>query len=188
MPSIAADRSRRMLVRAVSGAVLIYALGLGAGGLVGLSGAPPLATPIIDPRLATTAATYSSHNLLLALLLVAGGASFGIVTGILLFTNGLSLGVTAVVLAQHQGALVLLGLLPHGAFELPALILAGITGMLIGQGLYAWWRRGPGGGAPIARACWRLGSLALALLVLASVVEAFLSPLLLLQLQSGKLI
>jgi stage II sporulation protein M len=177
-----------MVVRAVTAALLTYALGLGAGSLIGLTsgGAPALARSIIEPRLAAPASIYSSHNALLALLLVAGGASFGILTGILLFTNGLSLGVTAVVLARHQGTVILLGLLPHGVFELPALILAGTTGLLIGQGLYAWCRRDPVTGETIAGACWRLGSLALALLVFASLLEAFLSPLLLLQLQSGR--
>jgi uncharacterized membrane protein SpoIIM required for sporulation len=94
-------------------------------------------------RLKGSKTTFSSylmtHNTKVSILAMALGMTWGIGTVILLFSNGVILGAVALdyVLAGETG--FLLGwLLPHGAVEIPAILLAGQAGLLLAGALIGW--------------------------------------------------
>lgn len=77
-----------------------------------------------------------THNTKVAILTLALGMTFGIGTGIFLFYNGVILGavITDYILAGET--VFLTGwLLPHGSVEIPAILLAGQGGLLLGRTL-----------------------------------------------------
>jgi uncharacterized membrane protein SpoIIM required for sporulation len=94
-------------------------------------------------RLKGSKTTFSSylmtHNTKVSILAMALGMTWGIGTVILLFSNGVILGAVALdyVLAGETG--FLLGwLLPHGAVEIPAILLAGQAGLVLAGALIGW--------------------------------------------------
>ncbi len=93
-----------------------------------------------DDRLQGSKATFSAflwaHNTRVSLLTLALGMTFGVGTAIMLFYNGVILGavVCDYVLAGETAFLV--GwLLPHGAVEIPAILIAGQAGFILGRAL-----------------------------------------------------
>lgn len=88
----------------------------------------------------TTFSSYlMTHNTKVSILAMALGMTWGIGTVILLFSNGVILGAVALdyVLAGETG--FLLGwLLPHGAVEIPAILLAGQAGLVLAGALIGW--------------------------------------------------
>ncbi len=97
-------------------------------------------------RLRGSKTTFSSylmtHNTKVSILAMALGMTWGIGTVILLFSNGVILGAVALdyVLAGETG--FLLGwLLPHGAVEIPAILLAGQAGLVLAGAIIGWGDR-----------------------------------------------
>ena len=152
-------------------------------------GAPPL----------ILALTIFYHNARASLLAVAAGA-FPILCLPILdpFVNGAALGLLASV-SKHQGLnvplLFLKSVLPHGLFELPAVLYAASAGihlsLTLGRAIFAWWkkRRAPAveGAAtetgPAALVANGLAAVArsfvlvvLPLLLVAAFIEAFVTP------------
>lgn len=87
-------------------------------------------------------AWYMTHNTQVSVAVMALGLTWGIGTILLLFYNGVMLG--AVVfdyVAGGQGVFVAGWLLPHGAFEIPAVILAGQAGLVLAGALVGWGTR-----------------------------------------------
>ena len=75
---------------------------------------------------AAFSAELITHNIQVALLAAALGVTFGIGTALLLFENGVLLGAVAVRYTQQGfGLFVTAWLLPHGAFEIPSILIAG---------------------------------------------------------------
>jgi len=72
------------------------------------------------------------NNLETAFLGLAFGLFFGIIPIIITFFNGYVLGFISNAVASSQGYSVLLRLLPHGIFEIPALILSLGLGLKLG--------------------------------------------------------
>ena len=72
------------------------------------------------------------HNIEVAMLAAALGATFGIGTALLLFENGVLLGAVAVRYTQQE-----IGraswLLPHGVFEIPSILIAGQAGFYLAR-------------------------------------------------------
>jgi stage II sporulation protein M len=65
------------------------------------------------------------------------GIFFGLVPWIFLLVNGYVIGLLSLATQQSIGLNVfLLGVLPHGVFEVPALILGSSTGLLLGEAFY----------------------------------------------------
>lgn len=124
------------------------------------------------------AAWYIQHNTRVAILAAALGASWGIGTLLLLFTNGVMLGgVVADFFAAGQGKFVTGWLLPHGSVEIPAILLAGQAGFVIAGAML-----GRGSGGSMRARLMAVGSDfvtiiggAAVLLVWAAFTEAFLS-------------
>lgn len=117
------------------------------------------------------------NNLGACTLLFLGGASLGIVTVLILTTNGLLIGAVAELMRQQQGTLfIAAALIPHGIFEIPSFLIAGGLGLLLGRALMTEWHGGGDAAAaavPLARLFLRI---VVPLLAVAAVVEAFITP------------
>jgi uncharacterized membrane protein SpoIIM required for sporulation len=83
---------------------------------------------------AAFSAELIKHNIEAALLAAALGVTFGIGTALLLFENGVLLGAVAVRYTQQGfGLFVTAWLLPHGAFEIPSILIAGQAGFYLAR-------------------------------------------------------
>jgi uncharacterized membrane protein SpoIIM required for sporulation len=94
-------------------------------------------------RLQRVKATFSSylmtHNTKVAIFTLALGITWGTGTVVLLFYNGVILGAVALDYVRAGEAEFLLGwLLPHGAVEIPAILLAGQAGLVLASALIGW--------------------------------------------------
>ncbi|MDP2181763.1 MAG: stage II sporulation protein M [Actinomycetota bacterium] len=123
-------------------------------------------------------AGITANNIQVSLLAFAGGMTFGALTGYALLQNGLMLGALAGVFTQAGGALQFWSLIvPHGALELPAIVLAGGSGLMLARALVA-----PGDlprSAALKSASGdavRVVLGAIPLLVIAGAIEGFLTP------------
>ncbi len=123
-------------------------------------------------------ATLIANNTRVAFLSLALGMTAAFGTALVLFYNGVILG--AVVfdyLAGGQTIFLLGWLLPHGVVEIPALVVAGQAGLVLGQALIGWGNRTPRGqrlrevGPDLAT----LAAGVMLMLVWAGIVEAFFS-------------
>jgi len=123
---------------------------------------------------AAFSAALITHNIQVALLAAALGVTFGIGTALLLFENGVLLGAVAVRYTQQGfGLFVTAWLLPHGAFEIPSILIAGQAGFYLARLLL---RRREDRDMRRAMHEWLLliGGLAM-MLVWAGMMEAFFS-------------
>jgi uncharacterized membrane protein SpoIIM required for sporulation len=98
-----------------------------------------------ENQLAGRHASFSSflitHNIKVSIFALALGMTFGLGTVILLFYNGVLLGaVAADYIAGGQSVFLLGWLLPHGAVEIPAFLLAGQAGLVLAGALIGWGR------------------------------------------------
>jgi uncharacterized membrane protein SpoIIM required for sporulation len=83
---------------------------------------------------AAFSAELIKHNIEVALLTAALGVTFGIGTTLLLFENGVMLGAVAVRYTQQGfGLFVTAWLLPHGALEIPSILVAGQAGYYLAR-------------------------------------------------------
>jgi len=102
----------------------------------------------VDDRLEGAKSAFSAqlmtHNIRVALLVLALGMTFGVGTTIMLFYNGVILGAIALDYVRAGQTTFLLGwLLPHGSIEIPAILIAGQAGFLLAGALIGWGRRVP---------------------------------------------
>jgi uncharacterized membrane protein SpoIIM required for sporulation len=80
-----------------------------------------------------------THNTKVSILTLALGLTWGVGTLIMLFYNGVILGAVALDYVLAGETTFLLGwLLPHGAVEIPAIILAGQAGLVLAGALVGW--------------------------------------------------
>jgi uncharacterized membrane protein SpoIIM required for sporulation len=87
-------------------------------------------------ELAGFSAFLFTHNVEVTLLAFAAGITFGVGSAWLMFYNGLGMGALgAVFLQANQGLAFATGILPHGVLEIPAMLLGGAAGMVLGQAL-----------------------------------------------------
>lgn len=93
-----------------------------------------------EPRLAghysSFAAQLMSNNIRVSILCLAFGVTWGIGTILMIFYNGVILGAVAFdfILSGHS-AFMLGWLLPHGVVEIPACLIAGQAGLVLGAAL-----------------------------------------------------
>jgi stage II sporulation protein M len=83
------------------------------------------------------------NNLKATGLLIAGGVAFGILPMIMIFVNGLLVGmVSGDVVRQGFGLFpfILVGILPHGLFEIPAYVIGGTLGIRLGFNILGYER------------------------------------------------
>ncbi len=103
-------------------------------------------TGAVKDRLKGAKATFSAflmtHNVRVSLFTFALGFAWGIGTVILLFYNGLMLGAVSLDFMRAGESTFLFGwLLPHGAIEIPAIIVAGQAGLILAGAMIGWGRR-----------------------------------------------
>ncbi len=90
----------------------------------------------IGERKLTFSSYLMTHNIRVAMACMALGVSFGIGTLLLLFYNGVIIGAVALdFVAAGKTAFLVGWLLPHGAVEIPAIIIAGQGGFVLARAL-----------------------------------------------------
>lgn len=78
-------------------------------------------------------------NLIVALVCVLLGIIFGIIPVLIILINGLILGIVSFIILEQFNAFVLMaGILPHGIFEIPALIFSAASGVWLWRSV---WKR-----------------------------------------------
>lgn len=97
-------------------------------------------------RMAGVKGTFSSelmtHNTQVSIFTLALGATWGVGTILMLFYNGVILGAVSTDYILGGQTKFLVGwLLPHGSFEIPAILIAGQAGFILGRALIGWGRR-----------------------------------------------
>lgn len=84
------------------------------------------------------------NNIKVSITCLALGMTFGLGTLVALFYNGVLLGLVAVDYVLAGYTVFLLGwLMPHGVIEIPAILLAGQGGLMLGKALVGWADRAP---------------------------------------------
>ncbi|MBI2858752.1 MAG: stage II sporulation protein M [Chloroflexi bacterium] len=136
------------------------------GGIAGLlRGLPPFVMFIL----------IFLNNAVKSLLVILAGLGFGVLPIIFVIVNGLLIGFV-VRLATPKVALA--GILPHGVFELPAVLFASALGVHLGTVI---WRKARGEVADIpghiARAMKAYLLVILPALLIAAVIETYVTPL-----------
>lgn len=123
-------------------------------------------------------AAITANNIQVALMAFAGGMTFGAITVYALAVNGLLLGALGGTFARNGGSLYFWSMIvPHGALELPAIMLAGASGLVLARALVS-----PGDLPRIAAlraaspAAVRMMLGTLPLFVIAGIIEGFLTP------------
>jgi stage II sporulation protein M len=132
---------------------------------------------VLNSSAPVLAATLFFNNLQACLVMFLGGASFGILTAIVIVSNGVVIGSIVEIVRQEQGGLyIAAALLPHGIFEIPAFLISGTLGFLLARSLWNEWKMQ---GDAVADAS-RMGRIfllyVLPLVFLAAVTEAFITP------------
>ena len=90
-------------------------------------------------RKASFSASLMTHNTNVAMLALALGMTWGIGTVILIFYNGVILGVVALDYIRAGQTPFLLGwLMPHGVIEIPAIMIGGQAGFVLAGALIGW--------------------------------------------------
>jgi uncharacterized membrane protein SpoIIM required for sporulation len=99
--------------------------------------------PLADQR-GGFSAMLMTHNTQVSIFTLALGVTWGVGTILMLFYNGVILGAVAVDYIRAGQMQFLAGwLLPHGSFEIPAILIAGQGGLILGRALIGWGNRAP---------------------------------------------
>ncbi len=125
-----------------------------------------------------TSAGLMINNLSVAFRAIAGGMTAGLFTIYVMFLNGVLIGCAGTLVSQHNLAIPFWAFVfPHGSLELPAIFLAGGAGILIGQALLfpGRHRRVDALKQQGLQAAKLVGGI-IPMLVIAGVIEAFISP------------
>ncbi len=176
------------LLYATVAAVLLLALGWGIGTLAVMED-PTLGEDlmqtlnqevfgkILDDNQILLSFNLFINNLEASVILFLGGATFGVLTLIVLSTNGIIIGMVIEVLREQQGLLyILAGVIPHGIFEIPAFVISGGLGLLLAEELLRE-ARGKGDAAEKAKDYSIVFLKAvIPLLAIAAFVEGFITP------------
>ncbi|MGA2738299.1 MAG: stage II sporulation protein M [Bryobacteraceae bacterium] len=127
---------------------------------------------------ASFSAQLMTHNIQVTVMTLAAGVTWGVGTIILLFYNGVILGaVAADYVGAGYGQFLAGWLLPHGAIEIPAILLGGQAGLVLASALIGWGERATRA-ERLRAVAHDLLAIALGtavLLVWAGIVEAFVS-------------
>jgi uncharacterized membrane protein SpoIIM required for sporulation len=119
-----------------------------------------------------------TNNISVCFMTWAGGILAGIGTIFLMFTNGLNIGVVTTACTQHHMALNIWSFVAaHGALELPSIFISGGAGLRLASGLlFPGMLRRREALALAGSESIRLLSGIIPMLIVAGLLEAFLSP------------
>ena len=85
-----------------------------------------------------------ANNIKVGILALALGATWAVGTVVVVFYNGVIMGALCLdYLRAGQGVFLAGWLLPHGSVEIPAIIVAGQAGLVLGGAMIGWGRRVP---------------------------------------------
>jgi stage II sporulation protein M len=120
------------------------------------------------------------NNTLKTLIVLFAGFFFGIAPLIFIIINGQVIGLVIAVSYQKEGwARILLGLGPHGIFEIPALIIASSYGLWLGVQFYKKLRFNQPFRPALKLAWSKYLRLVLPMLLIAALIETFITTALL---------
>ena len=120
------------------------------------------------------------NNAIKSFAVVALGFFFGIIPILFIAINGILLGLTASVIIKGQGIVhLLVGILPHGVLEVPALLIASAYGVQLGRRYYFKLRYKYPFTPAFYQAMKNTAKYVLPLLLVASLIETFLTTALL---------
>lgn len=129
-------------------------------------------------RKSSFASSLMVNNIKVSIFAMALGMTWGVGTLVVLFSNGVTVGLIAVDYIRAGQTVFLLGwLMPHGVIEIPAVLIAGQAGFVLGRALIGRHDRAPLGdrlravGPDVTRL---IGGVAV-MLVWAGIVESFFS-------------
>jgi len=123
-------------------------------------------------------AQLMTHNTRVALFTLALGVTFAFGTVVILFYNGVILGAVMFDYVVGGQTVFMLGwLLPHGVIEIPAILIGGQAGLMLGYALIGWGDRTPREQRvrKIAPDLVTLAAGAGLMLIWAGIIEAFFS-------------
>ena len=117
------------------------------------------------------------NNLQACVLLFLGGAAFSLVTIFVLSFNGIVIGGILELVGGKEGGLVMFAaIIPHGIFELPAVLVSSSLGLMLGRAIFMELT----GQADAAQSAVHLGKIFLKYVVpfiaFAAFIEAFITP------------
>ncbi len=119
------------------------------------------------------------NNASKAFLVVLTGFFFGIVPIFFVFSNANLIGIVVAVLGAREGFLrIVLSLLPHGIFEIPAVLIASGYGLWLGVRFWRKLRFGEPFKEAFRFAVRKYFTVVLPLLLLAAFIEAYVTTLL----------
>jgi len=132
---------------------------------------------ILNSSAAMLAVMIFLNNLQACTFMFLGGASFGLLTVVIIMTNGVVIGSVVELVREQQGALyIFAALIPHGIFEIAAFIMSGSLGFLLARELWREWN-GQGDAGFTAR---NLGMtfllVVMPLVAIAAFTEVFITP------------
>lgn len=117
------------------------------------------------------------NNLGACVLLFIGGAAFGVLTVFILSVNGIVIGAILETARTMKGmTFVLAAIVPHGIFEIPAFILAGMLGFLLTRDLFREMTSGVDAAAAALSPARIFIVLVIPLVACAALIEAFITP------------
>jgi uncharacterized membrane protein SpoIIM required for sporulation len=125
-----------------------------------------------------TSSKIMTNNIAVCFYTYAGGILVGLGTIFLMFTNGINMGVVTTACTQHHMALSIWSFVAaHGALELPSIFISGGAGLRLASGLlFPGMLRRRDALALAGSESIRLLSGTIPMLVIAGILEAFLSP------------
>lgn len=93
----------------------------------------------LEGHKSTFAAVLMTNNIRVSIAALALGLTCGFGTILMLFYNGIILGAVALdYIFAHQTAFLAGWLLPHGSVEIPAVLIAGQAGLVLGGAIIGW--------------------------------------------------
>lgn len=125
-----------------------------------------------------------ANNVIKTFLFMIFGALFAIPPALLVLTNGFILGAVSFFVVEEKGVLFLLaGLLPHGVFEIPALLLSSSLGFEVGISMIKKVRGRDVSISNVIVSCIKAYfKIVVPLLILAAFIEVYITSFLLQQL------
>ena len=97
---------------------------------------------MFEERKTSFSAGLMANNIGVSIKAMAFGLTWGVGTALLLFYNGVILGAVCLDYMLDGQTVFLLGwLLPHGSFEIPAILIGGQAGFVLARALIGWGTR-----------------------------------------------
>lgn len=118
----------------------------------------------------------SSNNVIKAFFMMLLGILWGIIPVLFILLNGYAIGmIVSITLAESGIATILLGTLPHGVLEIPAVVLAASYGVWLGERFVKKLRKETALNIHVKKSIGVFLKIILPLLVIAAFIETFIT-------------